>query len=423
MTVMIKVFDSVLVIADDFTGVNDTVVQFAKLGLRSVTTLNLDKVCVLLNEYDVVGITTESRSVDKERSYAILYKLGEKVKDSLNNTLVYKKIDSTLRGNIVPEIVGLIDALNPELVVFAPAFPKQGRTTKDGVHLVNGVPIEKTYFGRDLRTPVKSSYIPSYFEPIFGPSYHHVNLNELRNKDIRKNVEGFKILSFDVENDQDLKSIVNIVFSLEKKRIIWVGSAGLAEQLAYSTIVGSTVGKPILMAVGSVNELAKTQITEYLKVFSTRLIQIKISDLIKNFKQEEDRVKKEVFQALNLSQDIILTTSYSKEQIEEGIMLAKELGLNVPEFGSILAEKFGFLVFSILDFFKFESFCGLYMTGGDIAVSIIKNLKFDSFKILGEIEPGLPILKSGGLLIVTKAGGFGGSETLIKVSTRLKRVK
>ncbi|MCX8188413.1 MAG: four-carbon acid sugar kinase family protein [Nitrososphaeria archaeon] len=420
---MIRVFDSVLVVADDFTGVNDTVAQFAKLGLRSVTTLSLDKVCKLLDEYDVVGITTESRSVDKEKSYAILYKLGERVKESLNNKLVYKKIDSTLRGNIVSEIVGLIDALNPELVIFAPAFPKQGRTTKDGVHLVNGIPVEKTYFGRDLRTPVKSSYIPSYFEPIFGPSYYHVNLNELRNKDVRKNLEEFKILSFDVEDDQDLKSIVNIIFSLEKKRIIWVGSAGLAEQLAYNTIIGSTVGKPILMAVGSVNELAKIQIKEYVKVFPTKLIQIKISDLIKNFKQEEDRVKKEVCQALNFSQDIILATSYSKEQIEEGIMLAKELGLDVPQLGSILAEKFGFLVHSILDSFKFESFCGLYMTGGDIAVSIIKNLKLDSFKIIGEIEPGLPILKSEELFIVTKAGGFGGLETLIKVSTRLKNVK
>lgn len=420
---MVKVFDSVLVVADDFTGVNDTVVQFAKLGLRSVTTLDLDKVCDLLNEYDVVGITTESRSMDKEKSYAILYKLGEKVKESLNNTLVYKKIDSTLRGNIVPEIVGLIDALNPELVVFAPAFPKQGRTTKDGVHLVNGIPVEKTYFGRDLRTPVKSSFIPSYFEPIFGTSYRHVNLNELRDKDVIKVVKGFKILSFDVENDLDLKSIVSLIFSLDKKRIIWVGSAGLAEQLAYNTIIGSTVGKPIIMAVGSVNELAKTQIMEYLKVFPTKLVQIKISNLINNFIQEEERVKGEVRQALNFSQDIILTTSYSKEQIEEGIMLAKELGLDISQFGSVLAEKFGLLVCSILDFLKFESFCGLYMTGGDIAISIIKNLKLDSFKIVGEIEPGLPILKSGELLIVTKAGGFGGLETLIKVSTRLKCVK
>lgn len=420
---MVKVFDSVLVIADDFTGVNDTVVQFAKLGLSSITTLSLDKVCELLNEYDVVGITTESRSMDKEKSYAILYKLGEKVKESLNNTLVYKKIDSTLRGNIVSEIVGLIDALNPELVVFAPAFPKQGRTTRDGVHLVNGIPVEKTYFGKDLRTPVKSSFIPSYFEPIFGTFYRHVNLNELRDKDVIKVVKGFKILSFDAENDFDLKSIVSLIFSLDKKRVIWVGSAGLAEQLAYNTIVGSTVGKPIIMAVGSVNELAKTQITEYLKVFPTKLVQIKISNLIKNFMQEEERVKEEVHQALNFSQDIILTTSYSKEQIEEGIMLAKELGLDVSRFGSVLAEKFGLLVYSILDSFKFESFCGLYMTGGDIAISIIKNLKLGSFKIIGEIEPGLPILKSGELLIVTKAGGFGGLETLIKVSTRLKSVK
>jgi len=420
---MVKVFSSVLVVADDFTGVNDTVVQFSKLGLRTITTLNLEKVRRLISEYDVVGVTTESRSIDKEKSYAILYSLGERVKDLLDSILFYKKVDSTLRGNIVSEIVGLADSLNPDLIVFAPAFPKQGRTTRDGVQLVNGVPVERTYFGRDLRSPVKSSYLPSYFEPIFGPAYRHVSLRELRGGDVQHVVKEFKVLSFDVESELDLRSIVNMVSSYEEKRVIWVGSAGLAEQLAYNTIIGSAKGKPTLMAVGSVNELARNQVQALTRVLPAKLIQVSVSSLIREFRMEEERVKGEVSQALASSQDILLTTSYSREQIEEGAMVAKELKMDLSQFGSFLAEKFGLLVSSILNFFGPNSFCGLYMTGGDIAISVIRHLKLESFKVAGEIEPGLPVLESGGLLIVTKAGGFGGLETLIKVSTRLKSVK
>ncbi|MBC7090523.1 MAG: four-carbon acid sugar kinase family protein [Nitrososphaeria archaeon] len=419
---MAKIFDSVLIVADDFTGVNDTVVQFSKLGLASITTLNFDMVQELVQGYDVVGVTTESRAIGKEKSYSILYSLGEKIKDIFDNIVFYKKVDSTLRGNIVSEIVGLVDALNPDLVVFAPAFPKQGRITKDGVHMVNGVPVEKTYFGRDLRTPVKSSYLPSYFEPIFGPRYRHINLQELRKGNLDKVVGEFKILSFDVESDLDLKNIVQQILSSEKKHVIWVGSAGLAEQLAYNSIIGSVQGKPVLMAVGSVNELARNQVLEFTKVFPANVIQVSVSKLVKDFGREEERIIGEVSRALKFSNDIIIASSYTREQVEEGASLAKELGLSLSDFGSILAEKFGLLVSHVISFFEKDSFCGIYMTGGDIAVSIIKHLKLESFKILGEIEPGLPILWSKDLLIVTKAGGFGGLETLIKVSTRLKSV-
>ena len=417
-----RIFDSVLIVADDFTGVNDTVVQFSKLGLTSITTLNLDLVHELIQEHDVVGVTTESRSIVKEKSYSILYSLGEKVKDIFDNILFYKKVDSTLRGNIVPEIVGLVDALNPDLIVFAPAFPKQGRITRDGVHLVNGVPVEKTYFGKDLRSPVKSSHLPSYFEPIFGTRYRHINLQELRKEDLKRGIGEFKILSFDVENDLDLKNIVQQILSSEKRRIIWVGSAGLAEQLAYNSIVGSVEGKPVLMAVGSVNEVSRNQVIEFTKVFPTNVIQVNVHTLVKDFGKEGERIVDEVSRNLKFSNDIIIATSYTREQVEEGVSLAKELGLNLSDFGSILAEKFGLLVSHIISFFGKDSFCGIYMTGGDIAVSVIKHLKLESFKILGEIEPGLPLLLSKDLLIVTKAGGFGGSETLIKVSTRLKSV-
>lgn len=42
---------------------------------------------------------------------------------------MYKKIDSTLRGNIGVELDAVIDALNISTVIIAPVFPKNGRIT------------------------------------------------------------------------------------------------------------------------------------------------------------------------------------------------------------------------------------------------------------------------------------------------------
>ena len=52
--------------------------------------------------------------------------------------LVFKKIDSTLRGNIAAETEAVLRAADATLAVCAPAFPGTGRTTVDGVQYAHG---------------------------------------------------------------------------------------------------------------------------------------------------------------------------------------------------------------------------------------------------------------------------------------------
>jgi uncharacterized protein YgbK (DUF1537 family) len=49
--------------------------------------------------------------------------------------------------------------------------------------------------------------------------------------------------------------------------------------------------------------------------------------------------------------------------------------------------------------------------------------KVRAFRLLGEVEPGVPfgISIPPGLAICTKAGGFGGPDTLVHCVARLKR--
>jgi uncharacterized protein YgbK (DUF1537 family) len=60
-------------------------------------------------------------------------------------------------------------------------------------------------------------------------------------------------------------------------------------------------------------------------------------------------------------------------------------------------------------------FGALVLTGGDTAVGVARRLGAKGIEVLGEVEPGVPFGRLVGgkpYPVVTKAGGFGHSDTL-----------
>jgi uncharacterized protein YgbK (DUF1537 family) len=415
--------DSIIIIADDLTGANDTAAQFAKLGYRTAVSISeyID-FRRMINNYQVISINTESRALTQEKAYNKVFTLGKILSELDTNIAIYKKIDSTLRGNITAEIKAIYDSYKPDLIIFTPAYPKQKRITINGVHLVNGEPVTQTFYGKDPRTPVKSSYIPDYFSNTFGDYYHHAPLNEVRSGEILKLLDNYKVLSFDVENDSDLKMIVEKITRSSKHKIVWVGSAGLAEYVAYMIVVKGRSGKPILVGVGSLNEVTRNQIKYLLQTFNCVIIKIDVENLIKKKDLETDRVISFITNALKDSNiaAIIVTTSYDMEQVRQGEKIAKTLGVSMNDMALKIADTFGDLLANIISTIK-EKFSGIFLTGGDIVSSVLKHLNISVVEIKGEIEPGLPILSFNNTLLVTKAGGFGSETTIMKVVGRLGR--
>src|SRR5690606_28432096 len=91
---------------------------------------------------DVIVLNSDSRAIEAGKSYDIVFNLSSQLKQ-LGVSTVYKKIDSTMRGNIGPEIDAVMDAFNYKISFVVPAFPKSNRTTINGEHFVNGVLLEK----------------------------------------------------------------------------------------------------------------------------------------------------------------------------------------------------------------------------------------------------------------------------------------
>jgi len=133
----------IAVIADDLTGANDTGAQFAKIGLRTLVVLESTQE-QSLRDHDVVVITTDSRALPAQDAYRKVANAAEWVRQRQYDA-VYKKIDSTLRGNLGSEIEAIMDVLGCKLAIVAPAFPQDWEDYYWRLPVAEtGVPIEAT---------------------------------------------------------------------------------------------------------------------------------------------------------------------------------------------------------------------------------------------------------------------------------------
>lgn len=131
----------VIIVADDLTGASDTGVQFVKAGLKaSVLFQPTFEDMSRYKEEDVLIVDTDSRSMSSERAYNEVSQVVQPFLQG-DSHLFFKKIDSTLRGNIGVELQALMDLGRFDAAVIAPAYPDANRSTAYGIHYVEGVPV------------------------------------------------------------------------------------------------------------------------------------------------------------------------------------------------------------------------------------------------------------------------------------------
>ncbi len=119
-----------LLIADDLTGACDTGVQFARRGLSCEVQFELST--PPSSRVDVVAYNTNSRNDNLFDSRRKIKAIAERYSGH-DTRLLFKKIDSTMRGNVGEEITAALEHFHCECAIIAPAFPSMRRTIHDGV--------------------------------------------------------------------------------------------------------------------------------------------------------------------------------------------------------------------------------------------------------------------------------------------------
>ncbi|MFQ3619303.1 MAG: four-carbon acid sugar kinase family protein [Spirochaetales bacterium] len=421
---------SIFVITDDLTGANDTAVQFAKQGLRTLVYLETPKDSLSVEPAPVQVFNTDSRALPAEEAKQRIRNMLRMLPLS-STDLLYKKIDSTLRGNIGVEVTEALKYSNRELAFVAPAYPKYRRTTQEGVHYVNGTPVADTEAARDPRCPVLSSHISDLFRfpgslPVQGIPLRVLRLGSpaLKNQIETLKKEGKRIFIFDAETEDDLSILANTGL-IKEFSILWVGSAGLAEALSTvylaketftpfrpSSLTSPTSNpKPVLVLLGSMSEVATKQAEAFLSVSQAQSFILLPEQLASNPKITVYELVKNLEKSLSRGLHTLLMSDRRKW---------KPSSPNELDPISLILDAFR----QVGETLNFSLCSGLIVTGGDIATAVCRGMGVRSIEVHRETSPGIPLglIQGGkweGLPLVTKAGAFGAPDAIIQAARTL----
>jgi len=418
----------IAILADDLTGACDTGVQMARYGFAATVLLDAGKRPGTSSV--VVAVDTDSRSLSAEEAYG---RVAEACSLFLSEKfdIIYKKIDSTMRGNIGAELEAVYRHVRPDFIAIAPSFPEAGRVVRGGRMHVHGVPLHETEAGRDPTHPVTLSYLPDLLRRQTDQPVAVVTAEELRGdagalaEKIRKfRRERIPYLVFDAETDADLVRIVSAV-GRSGCRAVWAGSAGLARALAASwSPLYQGMDKPVpvpdgggtvCMAVGSVNARSRRQLDAVLRLPGVAGLEMRSEQVLEkgSRRRELDRLRKAAEEAMRLSpRALVLYSSGGAEDVERARLKGVGLGMDASAVSGAVSLALGELAAGIIDG------CGirhLVLTGGETARQVCLRLGARAIRLAGELEPGVPVGRlddAGERWVVTKAGGFGSDQVL-----------
>ena len=238
-----------LIIADDLSGAADCAIGFAVHGARTVVTLDA-AASDGIEQADAVAADVVAADVDSRRMAphdAAARNLDAWRAGCGTGRRLYKKIDSTLRGNWAPETAALQPVAG--LAIVAPAFPATGRTTRDGRMLVKGEPLEDTDIWRLEGLTGQADMVALLAAQ--GLRTARVSLYTIRTGAAAVQsqlaewiAEGFQAVVCDAEIEQDLATLADASIGLDAP-VFWVGSGGLARALSNAAPIVGTQPAPV----------------------------------------------------------------------------------------------------------------------------------------------------------------------------------
>lgn len=390
------------IIADDLTGATDSGAQLARAGYRVAVAFH-DAQLPPSEDLDAVVVDTDSRQLDPESSR---HRVSEVARQLKHVRIFYKKIDSTLRGQLTTEIEAALRESGRPGAIIAPAFPGNDRTTLKGVQLVHDEAVHETKFAKDPVTPVREGHIPSLLAAAGLSDIGTLDVGDLGVPERAEEVLGkYRWAVADAADDTHLRSLVEAV--PDPAEFLWVGSAGLVKALG-EVYPGpwagvDSCGEPkqggrVLVVVGSMSEVSREQLRRLDGEPAAEILELSANALVNGDSSLIESALREAGKSLKDGKSVALSST--SEEVTE-----RDAGRIVESLAKVvdgLSEQ--------------RLFDALVLTGGDTAVHVSRKLSARGIMLKGEIEAGVA---TGTLIgpqpyrVITKAGGFGTPETLL----------
>lgn len=427
-----------VIIADDLTGANDAGVQFAKYGMKVQVMLGDTLGSSEEDAVEVLVRDTDSRAVPPELAFARVQAASRLVRQTAGTgvlPVIFKKVDSTLRGNLGPEIDAAMAEFGFTWAAVAPAFPANGRITAGGWHLLHQTPIAESEIARDPKAPVHDSVLAELLAKQSCHPVGHVYLSAVSAGPdaIGRSVAellaaGKKLISFDATTETHMRSIAQAIAAVGQAPL-WVGCAGLAEMIPAvmswprqpALEPCEKIAEPVLIVAGSVSKVTHRQMEFFLAQGQGELVSLHAGRLIDEPAVEIARCILAAEQALRRGSDVLLASAVEADAVDQARMAGKHKGIDNQRVSEVIAEALGQVVRGLVGLKP----AGLFLTGGDTAIAVCRALEVSAIDVMSEVSTGIPLGKlSGGicpgLRVVTKAGAFGSEQAIVDSVTVLK---
>lgn len=424
------------IIADDITGANDIGIMYAKAGMTThVYPMEAWTYESMGMKPEVLVLDTHSRLDTPEEAYQKVFQMTKKLKEA-GVTRFVNKTCSVFRGNIGAEFDAMLDALEASFGIIVLGFPKNGRTTLDGIHYVHGKKLEKSEFRYDPVHPMLQSNLVDILQSqtvrrvglisidriAQGSSVLQVEIARMKN-------EGFQYVILDVRDQQSLRTIAQAVLH----EAILCGSSALAEELAliekpadvevqYKNQLPELGRSAVLCAAGSLMPQSAAQIA-YAKKQGLQALELESIRLFDPSDKQAHcaKIVEDASRLLREGQDVLIHASNSPMKVAATKLKGTELGFDNTEVSVLVSNALSDVIRSVVEETGQQR---LLIAGGETSAAVCKKLDIDGLCIWQEIQPGLPsclTLQMPQRFLVLKSGSFGTESFFIEAIEHLKQ--
>ena len=425
------------VVADDVTGSNGIGIMFAKsdylthiYSFDDASSFAVPKAD--LSVPDILILDTNSRLDPPEVAYRKVFAATRELQQA-GCRQFHNKTCSVFRGNIGAEFDAMLDALGLEFAVVVLGFPKNGRTTVDGIHYVHGKKLEDSEFRRDPIHPMQRSDLAGILQSqtkrkvsLLTHTVVEQGVEALRDEILRMRAH-CQYLILDVTDQSALATIARAVHD----EPVLCGSSAIAEELPavwgapQSQQQGHEVPPRkkmgILIVAGSLMPQTAAQI-EHLKGKGFPSFLLDTSRLFDSAQRETHltELSAAISASLRSDRDTIFHSPHDPDALEATHRAAAAHSVSKTEISRLVSESLAEVTARTL---ADTGQNRLIVAGGETSASVCARLGINGMQVWKEIQPGLPScvsLNDPPRMLVLKSGSFGKPDFFERALEHLK---
>jgi uncharacterized protein YgbK (DUF1537 family) len=348
----------------------------------------------------------------------------------LDRWMVVSRGDSTLRGHFPLEVEVLNEELGPfDATFLAPAFLPGGRTTVDGVHLLDGQPVHTTPFARDRLFGYSTSDLPAWVEQKSAGRIPAASVPRLTGaeldaaSDLEHRLQALPrgcVVAVDGQRIEQLQALGTSIHGLSRQ------CRRFTAQCAASLINGlvplppqplsaqglaalrrrDAQGQPLpgLVLVGSHVPLADAQLERLLQQSTCAGLELPVARLAAAVETEwlqaewleqlQERLRAGTTPVLYTSRgELSLGSEADRRRLGLALaaLMARLVGALAPQLGYVISK------------------------GGITSHTLLEQgLQCDQVELQGQVMPGLSLVLAANLPVVTFPGNLGDADSLMQ---------